>query len=120
MPSQEDIVIGGAKKEEQPQGAGGTKAFVEEYKPLAAAGQELKGKLVMINYGGNSRPSPQATWTMSQIFEAPKLILLTRRGCNFYHQAQGKYAVCVLGDPAQDGKKTGERVVPSADETKLG
>jgi hypothetical protein len=120
VPSQEDIVIGGAKKEEQLQGAGGTKAFVEEYEPLAAAGQELKGKLVMINYGGNSRPSPQATWTMSQIFEAPKLILPTRRGSNFYHQAQGKYAVCVLGDPAQDGEKAGERVVPSADEAKLG
>lgn len=97
VPSQEDIVIGGAKKEEQPQGAGGTKAFVEEYEPLTAAGQELKGKLVMINYGGNLRPSAQATWTMSQIFEAPKLILLTRHGSNFYPPAQGKYAVCRRG-----------------------
>lgn len=48
VPSQEDIVIGGAKKEEQPQGAVGTKTFVKDYEPLAAAGQELKGKLVMI------------------------------------------------------------------------
>jgi hypothetical protein len=58
VPSQDDIVIGAAKKEEQPQSTGGTKAFVEDYEPLAAAGEELKGKLVMINYGGNSKASP--------------------------------------------------------------
>lgn len=118
VPSQADIVIGGAKKE-QPATQTGTKAFVEDYEPLAAAGQELKGKLVMINYGGNSRASPRVTWTMNQLFESPKLVLLTRRGSNFYHQARGKYAVCVLGDPAQNGRKADERVVPSDDEADL-
>jgi len=118
VPSQDDIVIGGSKKEEPPTQAG-TKAFVEDYEPLAAAGQELKGKLVMINYGGNSRASPRVTWTMNQLFESPRLVLLTRRGSNFYHQAQGKYAVCVLGDPAQNGKKADERVLPSDDDARL-
>ena len=87
--------------------------------PLAAAGQELKGKLVMINYSGNSRASPRVTWTMNQLFESPRLVLLTRRGSNFYHQAQGKYAVCLLGDPAQAGKKADERVLPSGDDAGL-
>lgn len=119
VPSQDDIVIGAAKKEEHQQSTGGTKAFVEDYEPLAAAGEELKGKLVMINYGGNSKASPQATWTMSQLFEASNLILLTRRGSNFYHQAQGKYAICVLGDPAKETKKANEHVLPSSDEAKL-
>lgn len=118
VPSQDDIVIGGSKKGEPPAQAG-TKAFVEEYEPLAAAGQELKGKLVMINYSGNSRASPRVTWTMNQLFESPRLVLLTRRGSNFYHQAQGKYAVCVLGDPAQAGKKADERVLPSDDDAGL-
>lgn len=118
VPSQDDIVIGGAKKEEPPMQAG-TKAFVEDYEPLAAAGQELKGKLVMINYSGNSRASPRVAWTMNQLFESPKLVLLTRRGSNFYHQAQGKYTVYVLGDPTRDGKKADERVLPSGDDTRL-
>jgi hypothetical protein len=56
---------------------------------------------------------------MTQLFEASNLILLTRRGSNFYHQAQGKYAVCVLGDPAKETKKANEHVLPSSDEAKL-
>lgn len=116
VPSNEDIIIGASKKE--PASQAGTRAFVEDYEPLAAAGQELKGKLIMINYSGNSRVSPQATWTLSQLFEASNLILVTRRGSNFYHQVQGKYAVCVLGDTAKECKP-GERVLPAGDEVGL-
>lgn len=119
VPSNEDIIIGASKKEGgEPSGLAGTKAFVEDYEPLAAAGQELKGHLVMINYSMNSRPSPQATWTLSRLFETSKLILVTRRGSNLYHTAQGKSDVCVLGDPEKENK-TGEHVIPAGDEVLL-
>ncbi len=116
VPPQEDVVIGRAKPE-QPQQAG-KKAFVEDYEPLAPAGQELKGKLVMINYGDNSKASSQAAWTLGQLFESSNLILLTRKGSNFYRQAQGKYTVYVL-DAGKKVSKTNDHVVPASDETRL-
>jgi hypothetical protein len=117
VPPQEDVVIGRAKPEQPLQA--GKKAFVEDYEPLATAGQELKGKLVMINYGDSSKASSQAAWTLGQLFEASNLILLTRKGSNFYRQAQGKYAVYVLGDGGKKGSKPNNHVVPSSDEAKL-
>lgn len=117
VPPQEDVVIGRAKENTAKQPI--TKAFVEEYEPPVAAGQELKGKLVTINYGDNSKASPQAAWTLGQLFDTSNLILLTRKGSNFYRQARDKYTVCVLGDENQKNSKADERVVPSGDETKL-
>jgi hypothetical protein len=117
VPAQEDIVIGRSKAE--PSQPIGKKAFVEDYEPLAPAGQELKGKLVLINYGDNSKASPQAAWTLGQLFEASSLVLLTRKGSNFYRQAQGKYTVYVLGDGNLKGSKAGEHIIPATDETKL-
>lgn len=116
VPSQEDVVIGRAKEPVKP---ASTKAFVEEYEPIASAGRELKGKLVMINYGDNSKASPQVAWTLGQLFEASNLILLTRKGSNFYRQARDKYAVYVFGEGNQSSKKTNDHVVPSGDAAKL-
>ena len=116
VPSQEDIVIGRAK--EEPKQAG-TKAFVEDYEPIAAAGHELKGKLVMINYGDNSKPSPQAAWTLGQLFETSDPILLTRKGSNLYRQARDKYTVHVFGGGNKQGGRANDHVMPSGDELKL-
>jgi hypothetical protein len=116
VPPQEDVVIGRARQEPP---RTGKKAFVEDYEPLAPAGQELKGKLVMINYGDNTKASPQVAWTLGQLFEASNLILLTRKGSNFYRQAQGKYTVYILGDAGKKGSKPNDHVVPAGDEAEL-
>ncbi|WP_337861606.1 hypothetical protein [Nitrososphaera sp.] len=136
--SGDDVVIGAkaraaadaqSAQQQRNRQARHTRAFIEEQvMDSGEAGEgrqqqelpELKGKLVMINAGSNSRPSPAAAKALDSLFASPNLTVLTRKGSNIYHRAPGRALVWVFAQE-QDSKRKGEpqRVVPAADEAKL-
>ena len=118
----EDVIIGKSKNkpsydETRPGIPSG--AFVEDEmpqdEPPAAVVPGYAGKLVMLSAGG-SRPGAGAAAALDRLFSGKNLVVLTRKGSNIYHRAQGKAAaVYVLGQDAP-GK---ERAIPSANEGEL-
>jgi hypothetical protein len=115
----EDVIIGKSKSkpsydEARPGRPSG--AFVEDEMPQEeqAAGPDYVGKLVMLNAG--SKPGAGAAAALDRLFSSKNLVVLTRKGSNIYHRAQGKaVTVYVLGQDAS-GK---ERAIPSANEGEL-
>ncbi|MGI0018855.1 MAG: hypothetical protein ACREAY_00125 [Nitrososphaera sp.] len=114
----EDVIIGKSRAKPYDEAKPGrpSGAFVDEQVPQneSPAGPDYAGKLVMLNAG--SKPGAGATAVLDRLFSGKNLVVLTRKGSNIYHRAQGKAViVCVLGQGAL-GK---ERVIPSANEGEL-
>lgn len=117
----EDVIIGKSKSKpsyDEARPGRATGAFVEDETPedelpVAEAGPGYAGKLVMLNSGGSK---PGAAVVLDRLFSGKDLVVLTRRGSNIYHKAQGKAAaVYVLGQDAS-GK---ERAISFANEGEL-
>ena len=119
--SEDDVIIGKSKNKPSYDEARPSGAFVEDEMPqdeppvATAVVPGYAGKLVMLNAGG-SKPGAGAAAALARLFSGKDLVVLTRKGSNIYHRAQGKaVAVHVLGQDAS-GK---ERAIPFADEGEL-
>ena len=113
----EDVIIGKSAAKQDAKPGRSSRAFIDDEEPEeapAAAGPDYGGKLVMLNAGG-IKPSPGAAAALDRLFSGKNLVVLTRKGSNIYHRAQGKATVYVLG---QDSSSK-ERTVPMADENRL-
>jgi hypothetical protein len=109
----EDVIIGKARvKPAEP--AAPSEALVGEEAPRAI-GLDCKGKLLILNAG--NRLSPNASAALDSIFEEKNLVVLTRKGSNVYHRAQGQSTVYVLAQSAPPGAK--EPSIPLLDEARL-
>ena len=121
--SEDDVIIGKSKSkpsydEARPGRVSG--AFVEDEMhqdwPLAgAAGPGYAGKLVMINSGG-SRPGTGAMAALDRLFSGNDLVVLTRKGSNIYHRAQGRAMAVYVRWHDVSGK---DRAIPFANEGEL-
>jgi hypothetical protein len=134
----EDVIIGNKSSpaltvDEKP---GRSRAFIDydddnnsDDKPeealaaAPAAGPDYRGKLVMLNAGG-IKPGPGASAALDRLFSGKDLVVLTRKGSNIYHRAQGKAttttaAIYVMGQDSSSSSSPKERSVSMADENKL-
>lgn len=116
----EDVIIGESKnkrsyddaKPGMPSSAFVDEGMLQDEPPVAAAGPGFPGKMVMLN----TSSKPGAAAVLDRLFSSKDLVVLTRKGSNIYHRAQGKtVAVYLLGQDAA-GK---ERAIPSANEGEL-